>query len=395
MASYDAAVIGGGIVGSATAYHLQKRGARTVLIDRGDPGRATDAGAGILSPETSTRYPDTWFDLALLAASYYPHLVQALGDETALDTGYSQCGLLLVAATQDEVDAFQSARRQIVDRYKLGAQSSTQGLLDLTPSEASEWFPPLASVQAAILSRNAARVEGTRLNAALRAAAEKGGLDVRYASVERLILESGRVVGVATTDKLISSGNVVIAGGAWSPKFGEQLGVQIPVEPQRGQILHLEVPNNNTSGWPMVSAFRGHYLVPWPHGQAVAGATRETGSGFAPYPTVQGVSETLAEALRVAPGLADAEIKEIRVGLRPLTQDHLPVLGKVPGLNGVFLATGHGSTGLTLGPFSGKVIADCVLDGEDPIELSAFHVSRFLDADQRQHGASARRQRAS
>ena len=73
---YDVIVVGGGIVGMSTAYHLVWAGAKTLLIDREDRGRATDAGAGILSPETNSRDPDAWFDFAVAAVGYYPTLVQ-------------------------------------------------------------------------------------------------------------------------------------------------------------------------------------------------------------------------------------------------------------------------------------------------------------------------------
>ena len=168
-----------------------------------------------------------------------------------------------------------------------------------------------------------------------------------------------------------------IAGGAWSATFGRQLGVHIPVEPQRGQIVHLRLPEADTSRWPVVTAFHGHYMVPWPDGRVVAGATREVGSGFAPRVTADGLREVLAEALRVAPGLAGWDFHEVRVGLRPLSADYLPVLGAVPGNSGIYLATGHGPTGLTLGPFSGKIVADLVLGRDPGIDISAFAVSRF------------------
>jgi D-amino-acid dehydrogenase len=127
----------------------------------------------------------------------------------------------------------------------------------------------------------------------------------------------------------------------------------------------------------MVSAFHEHYLVAWPDSRVAAGATRETGSGFAPHTTAAGVGEVLGEALRVAPGLAAAELREIRVGLRPLTPDGLPVLGRVPGVGGIFLVTGHGPTGLTLGAYSGKLVADQMLDKPLEVDLGAFAVSRF------------------
>ena len=171
---------------------------------------------------------------------------------------------------------------------------------------------------------------------------------------------------------------MVIAGGAWSAAFAEQLGVSIPIEPQRGQILHLRPPHAETEGWPIVSAFRDHYMVAWPDQRVVAGATRETGSGFATGPTAGGVRETLDEALRVAPGLAPAEIVEIRVGLRPLCADGLPVIGPIPGIAGVHLATGHGANGLQAGPYSGKLVAEVITEERPPADLSPFDVVRLL-----------------
>ena len=118
-------------------------------------------------------------------------------------------------------------------------------------------------------------------------------------------------------------------------------------------------------------------MVPWDDSRVVVGATRETGSGFEPRPTVQGVQKVLEEAVRVAPGLAGAEIREIRVGLRPYTIDGAPVLGSVPGVDGVLLATGHGPSGLQLGPYSGKLVADLAMGLAAKMDLQPFSVARF------------------
>ena len=99
-------------------------------------------------------------------------------------------------------------------------------------------------------------------------------------------------------------------------------------------------------------------MVPWPNGRITVGATRETGSGFKPVTTAAGVHEVMSEALRVAPGLSQAQFKELRVGLRPLTADMSPVLGEIPGVDNIYVATGHGPTGLQLGPYSGKLVAE-------------------------------------
>src|SRR4051812_44549226 len=100
----------------ATAYHLVAAGGRTLLVDRLDNGRATDAGAGILSPETNSRDSDAWFRLAAEAADYYPTLIDRLRGEQAGDTGYARCGKLVVAVSDDEVEPFRRARRIIFER---------------------------------------------------------------------------------------------------------------------------------------------------------------------------------------------------------------------------------------------------------------------------------------
>jgi D-amino-acid dehydrogenase len=87
--------------------------------------------------------------------------------------------------------------------------------------------------------------------------------------------------------------------------------------------------------------------------------------------------EVLGEALRVAPGLKDASLDEIRVGLRPASPDGLPILGPVPGVRNVLLATGHGPSGLLLGPYSGKVIAELASQRTPSHELAAFAIDRF------------------
>ena len=375
--TFDAAVIGGGLLGTATAYHLVGAGVRTVLVDRADVGRATDAGAGILSPETNSRDPEAWFQLAAAAVAYYPALIDRLRDEQAGDTGYARCGQLVVAVSDDEVEPFERARRIVFERQRQRGTPSPADLHEVSAADARELFPPLAPVRGAIYSRVAARVDGRLLNRALRSAAEARGLVVRAGSVERLVREGDRVTGLVTGGETIGAGAVAIAGGAWSQAFGDQLGVTIPVAPQRGQIIHLGLHGTDTSRWPMISAFHHHYMVAWPDSRVVAGATRETGSGFAPHTTAAGVRETLGEALRVAPGLAGAEVREIRVGLRPFTSDTLPVLGPVPGVGGAFLVTGHGPTGLTLGAYSGKLVATQMLGKTPATDLSPFSVARF------------------
>jgi len=375
--TYDVIVVGGGIVGASAAYHLTRAGVKTLLIDRHDMGRATDAGAGILAPEMNGRDPDAWFEFAVQAVGYYPELVARLHEIGAGETSYAQCGMLLVAATDDETPAFEDVRRHILARQAKRGAPSTADLHPVDPDEARALFPPLTKVKGALYYRLAARVDGRQITQALHRAANEQGLHTLYGSVDALATQGDQVIGVRVGPDTLAAGAVIVAGGAWSPALGEPLGVRIPVAPQRGQIAHLALPGEPTGDWSIVGAFHGHYIVPWPDGRVAVGATRETGSGFRTETSAAGVREVLDEALRVAPGLATAQLSEMRVGLRPLPPDGLPVLGSVPGWAGLLLATGHGPTGLQLGPFSGRVVAELAQGNPSPADISAFGIDRF------------------
>src|SRR4051794_2067142 len=238
--TYDAIVVGGGVLGLSTAYHLVKAGAKTLLIDRADEGRATAAGAGIITPETNARDADAGVELGLQAGAYYPQLMANLGEAAARATGYAICGILVVAATEDEVEAFQRARSMILDRQHRRGTPSQADLHDVTPAEAKRLFPPLADVKGALYYRGAGRVDGRQLASVLRQVSEQLGLATLNAGVERLAMTDSCVTGVVTNDETLSATSVIIAGGAWSPAFGDQLGLRLPVEPQRGQIVHLD-----------------------------------------------------------------------------------------------------------------------------------------------------------
>jgi D-amino-acid dehydrogenase len=362
MTSYDTLIIGGGVVGAAAAYNLARRGAKTLLIDKHDVGRATDAGAGIIGAETAgVTLPSAWFDFAIQAGAYYPILIEELTEAQAGDTGYRVVGELTVAADEDELDLYEGKRQIVFERQRQRGLPSGDDLHEVSTQEARELFPALKTVLKAFYSRTVARVDGRMLTAAMLNAV-KQKLTILPERVDSLIIESGRVKGVNIQGSAIYAGNVIIAGGAWSSAFGEPLGCAIPVEPQRGQIIHMHLEATDTNNWAVVVPFHGHYIVCWENGRVVAGATREVGSGFVPKTTAVGVHEVLGEALRVAPGLSMASIGEIRVGLRPRTTDNMPV---------------HGASGLLLGPFSGKVAADWAMGKESDVDISAFHMSRW------------------
>jgi D-amino-acid dehydrogenase len=374
----DIAVVGGGLVGTALAYELVTAGADIVLLDSHHPGRATDAGAGILSPETTWNPDAGWISFGLAAASHYRTLIARLAEEGAPDTGYAQCGLLLVASEPGEDDWFATQADQAMAR-------SPGVVCEVTPPQATDLFPPLGPVRRALHNPAAARIDGRLITAALLEAALRRGLRRLDATATSLRLSGDRLLGVDSDAGTVSCGAVAVAGGAWSPTFGEQLGITIPVQPVKGQIVHLQLPDpgdgggpDDTGRWPIVSPVLNHYLVAWPGGRVACGGTYEPDALFDNRPTVAGLAELLHGCLALAPGLAQATVVEVRVGLRPVSPDGSPVLGPVPGCDDVHLVTGHGTEGLLLGPHSAALVARCLLGEPVPDELRPFGVARFM-----------------
>jgi D-amino-acid dehydrogenase len=203
-----------------------------------------------------------------------------------------------------------------------------------------------------------------------------GGAELRRGSAA-IAQRAGRAVGVSFEGEELAADAVVIAGGAWSSQALAPLGVELPVRPQRGQLVHLELPGQATGKWPVVLGFAHQYLLGFPESRIVVGATREDGVGYDYRATAGGVRSVLDEALRLAPGLRAASLKETRVGFRPVSEDRRPLLGALPDHPNVFIATGHAGYGLEVGPYSGVLVAELVMQRSPGIDLAPFAPGRF------------------
>lgn len=363
-------VVGGGLMGWSTAFHLAERGMDVVVIDAVEPGWATGAGAGIISGETTRHLSEVYFETAVLAGQYYPELVARLGGEAAV--GYSTCPLLEVCLQDDNRERFLQRSRLVLKRNQ-----ARRGQVEaLSPQKVAQLCPALAPVQGALIHWGAARVDGRQLTRQLSRQARRLGARSVQGRVDRVLAESQRVTGVMVDGSPQAFDAVVIACGAWSARLVSFLGVHLPIEPQRGQILHLAGPDG-ADQWPTIVGMRGHYCLPFADGRVVVGATRETGSGFSPILTAAGQAEVIREALRVLPVMADCPVLEWRVGIRPVSADQMPILGAVPGWTGLHLATGHGAGGLLMGPYTTKLVADAILDPRAAAGLGPFSLKRF------------------
>jgi D-amino-acid dehydrogenase len=370
MLGADVVVVGGGLVGTALAFELADAGARTLLVDAHHAGRATDAGAGILSPETAVTDHAGWFALAMDAAGHYRRLVPVLEDDGGTATGYAVTGTIRVALREWEDEPYAAA-------LALARQRCPDAVEQITPEEARARFPPLGEVRAAWYSPRAARIDGRAMTASLLDAARARGVDCIAGTVDRLVTHGERVTGVVAAGEATDCGAVVIAGGAWTPALAAQLGARVAVAPVRGQIAHLRLPGADTAGWPMVQPLLSLYVVPWPDGHVAVGATHEPDAGFDARVTASGARLLFSEMLRLAPGLADASFMELRSGLRPVSTDDLPVFGAVPGWDNAFVCTGHGANGLLLGPYSAHLVARLIRGEAPKQELTAFLPDRF------------------
>ncbi|MEO3873440.1 FAD-dependent oxidoreductase [Nonomuraea sp. B12E4] len=366
MPQHRVIVIGGGIAGAAAAFALARRGSAVTLVDSAREGQATAASAGIISPWATT-VEGPFYDLYAAGAAYYPALIELLGEAGVTRTDYRRNGALLVSA--DEAELREAQER--VERRARTAGSVVGEIQRVGNADVRALFPALAPDLEGVFISGGGRVDGRTLCAALLAgAAHHGALTV--SGPARLRVRSGGVPLVEAGGQSLEADEVVVAAGAWVNEVLGPLGLRLAVAPQRGQITHLRLAGADTTAWPSVHPLSHHYLVAFDDARVVVGATRETGSGFDPRVTAGGQWQVLGDALRIAPGLAGATLIETRVGLRPLPDGNLPVVGHVPSVKGLHVISGFGAAGLTMAPFTGDALARSILDGRTPPELAPF-----------------------
>jgi D-amino-acid dehydrogenase len=375
----DVAVVGAGLVGLSLAYELACLGARVTVIDAAHRGRATDAGAGILSPATSYEDDPGLWPFLRQAGAHYPALLGRIADD-AVDvtgTGYGACGILSIGLRAQEDGWF----GPFAD---LALRRSPGEVFEITPDEAASLFPPLGPVHRVLHAPRSARVDGRGMAAALREACGTRGVTFVEGMVHGVVAStaSGRAVESVSVEGRPNVGcsALVVAGGAWTAAAGEWFGARLPVGPTKGQIVHLAI-EAESGGWPIVQPLLTHYLVPWPGGRVACGGTFEAGAGFSVTATAAGLAELLRECLVVAPGLAQAGYLETRVGLRPTSADDRALVGRLPRWGNVWIATGHGANGLLQGPYSSRVLAHEMtgvpLPSDEAPLPAAFDPARF------------------
>ena len=189
----------------------------------------------------------------------------------------------------------------------------------------------------------------------------------------RLERSNGRVTGVQLEDGMVSCGHVVLAMGPWSRQAEPWLGIYIPVDPLKGEILRL-VPTGSALNYDLSGG--GGSLYAKPDGQVWCGATEEW-RGFDRQVSESARRSILEGAVKLIPELSQAPVVMHTACLRPVTPDWLPIIGQAPGYANVYLATGAGKKGILLSPGMGKAISDLVTKGDTHMPIDSFAPQRF------------------
>lgn len=368
-------VIGAGILGASAAYQLAKMGADVLIIDRKDTGQATDAAAGIICPWLSQRRNQAWYRLAKAGARFYPGLIKELTSEGETETGYAQVGALSIHDDMEKISKMEE-RAQL---RKAGAPEIGD-ITRLNEQATQELFPLLAEGYHSVHISGAARIDGRALRDALiRSAQRKGAILIDGDAA--LQYQSNRVTGAAVGGESFSSDEVIVCAGAWGNQLLQPLGIHFKVSYQKAQIMHLQVPDRQDTGtWPVVMPPSDQYLLAFDQQKIVMGATHEDDiEGYDTRITAGGIQEILNKGLGLAPGLANSTVQEVRVGFRPFTPGFLPVIGAVPGWDGLIAANGLGASGLTMGPFIGFQLAKLTLGMDLDIDIQDYDLRKAMD----------------
>jgi len=376
-------IMGGGVMGSCTAYFLAKAGKDVTLIERSDIGGEASVANGALV-WTSTRRPG--IDLTLALASIDLH--KQLKEELEVDTEYRRTGGMIVIENEKQIPKIEAFRKE---REKAG--------FILTPIDAKEArsLEPLLSesIVGALYNPLDGDTNPFRLMVGLNRKAIQLGAKVFYhTEVQDIQIEDGRVKGVVTDKGVIRTNTIINACGSWASFIGKMVGIKIPIIPNEMEFVVTEqLP-------PVVShMLMGASYVTEEYGKDEMIADRNKfGCALVIHPTVAGnlllgstwrfvgydkrtsYEETVdiaKEVVKLLPPLKHVHVIRTFANFFPFTHDDLPIMGYVEGIEGFIMAAGHSGHGVCLGPITGKLTSELICEGHTSIPIDEMSLSRF------------------
>jgi len=366
----DVIIIGGGIIGCSIALRLAQARVQVTVLDRGEPGiEASSAAAGMLAPQGEVTDPDDFFELCAASRDLYPSFVAEIEELSGQKVGYRRDGTLMVAISDEE--------RNELDHIYKGQTAHGLALEKLSAKEVHHRAAGLsANIQSGLFIPGDHSVDNERLVKALVEACRRLGVKfLKGCGVTKLNAENGRVQSVEAGNQSSaenhSSAHFVLAAGCWSSGLMKPLGIPIPVEPCRGQMIEFESPND----LPLTVRAGHHYFVPRAGRRIVAGTTGEY-VGFEKEVTGEGLRSILEGLERMAPMVKNLHFRRAWAGLRPDTADHLPIFGYGE-LENLAFATGHFRNGILLAPITARLISELILTGSTSQPIEAYRPTRF------------------
>jgi sarcosine oxidase subunit beta len=366
----DVVIVGGGIMGASTAYHLAKRGCTNVVVLEA----AEMFGLGSTGLNAGgVRYQfASPVNIELSKMSF--GMMERFADEMGQEIGLRRCGYLFML---DRVEDLEQFRRNVALQNSLGVPSrvvTTEEISALAPEVdvsgiiGGSWCPADGLVDPHGLLQGYVS-NARRLGAALRTSAP----------VEAIEIVDGRIAGVRTKDDVIATKNVVIAAGPWSAGIGEMVGVDIPIEPIRRQIAVTGPIPGLRPDFPFVIDFsRSLYFHREGPGILTGKSNNDEQASFDTSVDQEWRLRHFEDAAYRLPLLAEAEISAEWAGLYEVTPDDQPILGKLPEIDGLFICAGFSGHGLMHGPATGLLMAEEILDGKaHSIDIDPLRWGRF------------------
>jgi D-amino-acid dehydrogenase len=407
-------VIGAGIVGISTAIWLQRSGCRVIVVDRGKPGhdKGTSYGNGgiivpsgvapVTGPGMIAKSPKMLLDPnfpLFLRWSYLPKLLpwlmKYLSNANATDTRRISKGLSVIVggavdqhkslvrgtpaekwiADSDYCFAYADRAAFEADEFVFGLRRDAGQVPEVIEGDAVREYEPEMGASVTLLAvmkdHGYVRSPGKYVAALAEVFQSEGG-EIRQVEVRDVDLSDGRITGVVTDQGRIACDAAVLATGVWSKPLAKKLGVNVPLESERGYHIVFKDPSMNLRSTYMMTG--GKFVVtPMEAGIRCAGVVE---FGGLDAPASEGPIKLLRrQVAQYFPQLEYSGTEEW-MGHRPATSDSLPVIGEL-GQTGVFAGFGHHHIGLTGGPKTGRLIADLIMQGGSNIDLSPFDPKRF------------------
>ncbi|MDP7105091.1 MAG: FAD-dependent oxidoreductase [SAR202 cluster bacterium] len=363
-------IVGGGAAGCATAYFLAKAGIRATVIEREGVGSmASGFSSGGINPLEGAGIPGPLSELAMASFRLHQSIAPELVDESGVDYGLETISMLTLAFDDDAIPTLTETHR-IFDSAGDGFWARW-----LDSGQATEIEPRIGpGAIRALETHGNAMLSSYRYTLALAQAAENMGAVVRSGNVTGVESSGGRVSSVTLESGPIECDAVVFATGPWSGQVAEWLGVPVPVEPLKGENLRMILPGQPQPTHDIVGG--GVSIFHREEGQVWVGSSEER-AGFDNEPSIAARDRLMALALRLMPAMADAELVLHTACLRPVTSDWLPIIGRAPGWDNAYLATGAGKKGILISTGMGKAVADVIASGSTDVPTGGLEPDRF------------------